>query len=311
MNSFFTAIDFFTTVPGILLIGAVAAGMILLWDWRASLGGLFLIQLGVADIAVVLQQVDVQWATAQTLIMLLCCVILGISASQTAGESSWHQAGSLLLRFLVLVLLYVCWRLFEFNITLPLIRPDVTVLFVWLGICALVTLSLNDNAFFTGTALLLWCIPAQVVTAVLLPIPSLIVMLGVLQLLLALGCSYLMLVERYGHVEEPVVATDITFPWKSLPGPSNGVPLLPGVVAGDHTRTQESVAIPALPDKRGAQASGNPGASGASERSERTGEHPLVARLNKRKSAPPKPSHSPDEPLNPPPEVSRPGESTS
>jgi hypothetical protein len=305
MDSLFAAIDFFATVPGILLIGAVAVVMILLWDWRASLVGLFLIQLGVADIAVVLQQVDAQWAATQTLIVLLCCVILGLSASQTAGNAAFQQAGSLLLRFLVLILLYVCWRLFEFNLTIPLIRPEVTVLFSWLGICALVTLSLNDNPFFTGTALLQWFIPAQVVTAVLLPIPSLIVTLGVLQLLLALGCSYLMLVERYGHVAQPVVATDVTFPWQSLPAPSHGGRLLPGAVAGDYTQTQEAIVVPALPDKR------PPRKAAPGERTERTGEHPLVARMNKRKSTGGRAdSGAASPPLNSPPETSRSGESS-
>ena len=304
MDVFFSALDFLATAPGFLLIGAIAAAMILLWDWRASLLGLFVIQLSVATIAVELLQLDARWAAIQTAIMLLCCLILGISGRQTPVGSSWHQSGSMLLRVLVLILLYVCWRLFEFNITIPLIRPDVTVLFMWLGICALLTLSLNDNPLFTGTALLQWCIPAQVVTATLLPIPNLIVLLGVLQLLLALGCSYMVLVEYYGYAETPEVATDITFPWKSLPVPSRGVLRLPGDASADYARTREMTAIPALPAVSSAQRDGQPMHNGGSaaiaptdethnNAADRTGEHPLIARLGRRKSQRKLPDRSP------------------
>lgn len=311
MDAFFSALDFLATAPGILLIGAVAAAMILLWDWRASLLGLFILQLGVATVAVELLQMDARWAAIQTAVMLLCCMILGISGYQTPVGRSWHQSGTLFLRSLVLILLYVCWRLFEFDISIPLIRPDVTVLFMWLGICALLTLSLNDNPLFTGTALLQWCIPAQVITATLLPIPNLIVILGVLQLLLALGCSYLVLVEYYGHAETPKVATDVTFPWKSLPAPTRGLLQLPGDVSADHARTRVVPALPAVSSAtQNRQATPDPSA-GKERTSERTGEHPLI-RLGRRKSqsnAAGK-SASADAPPSPP-EIGRPGESTS
>jgi len=294
MDSVFTNLTFFATNVGILTIGAFAVAMILFWDWRVSLVGLALVQIGVGAVAVLLQNMDPQWVMVQTLVIVLCSLILALSGRQTASSGSLRQAGNLFFRGMVLVLLYVCWRTFDLEVSIPLVQPSVALLFVWLGVCALLMLSLNDNPLFTGTALLLWTIPAQVVTSILLPHPSLMVILGILQLLLALSCSYLMLVEKYGFIETAMVATDITFPLPQLPAPPDDVKLLPGPVQRGRVQIGEdtTINIPAITPKA-PHPSTQPGAAAertgeqSSVRSrERTGEHPLVARMAKRKTRP-------------------------
>jgi hypothetical protein len=306
MNSVFSSLNFFATDLGILSIGAFAVVMILLWDWRASLIGLVLTQVGVATVAVLLQGMDPHWAIVQTLVVVLCSLILALSGNQTASAGSLHQAGTLFFRAMVLVLLYVCWRMFELEITIPQVRPEVSLLFLWLSICALLMLSLNNNPLFTGTALLLWCIPAQVVTSLLLPIPSLIVMIGVLQLLLALACSYLMLVEKYGIIDASVVATDVTFALKQLPGARDGIKLLPGPVRSGPVRVGEhtTLNLPAVN-----MSSSRPPARSDKQASERTGEHPLVTRLAKRKSGTSQPPSSASSSSTPPTETTPSGTS--
>lgn len=266
MNSVFTTFGFFASGFGMLSIGTIAALTILIWDWRASLLGLVMIQFGVATVMVLTHNVVPQWAVVQTLITMLCSLILALSGNQVQVSRTLHQAGNWLMRILALIMLIISWQIFDIQIPLPLINARISVLFVWLAVCALLTLSLSDNPLFTGAALLLWFIPVQAVTMVLTPIPGLIAILGALQLFLALSASYLILTEGYATIEhEPVTLTDITFPQSR--------PLLPSFHPadpdGDLPFTElPTIELPALPAA-----------------AERTGEHPLVERLNRRKRA--------------------------
>ena len=279
----------------IVLAAFVAALIIVIWDWRVTLAGLVLIQLSVAAMAVGVQGLATQWAIAQTLVMILCTLILALSAVQSASSRTMHQSGNWLLRILILALFYTSWRLFEINVTLPVILPEVSFLFVWLSACALLTLSLTDNPLYTGAALLLWCIPMQVIVATLLPIPGIVVLFGIVELLLALGCSYLILSESFAYAEAPVVPTDITFPTQPLSPveanrmlPYNELTTLdiPAVkLLSSHplntTRTATAINRPLLEDttERVRQ---------VRERADRTGEHPLVGRRSKRKPSGPR-----------------------
>ena len=267
MDSLFSLFGFFASGFGLMFTGAIAGLMILLWDWRASLIGLVIVQLGVSVIAVLVHDVVPQWAIVQTLIMVLCSLILALSGNQVPSSRTLQQSGNWLMRVMALIMLIISWRLFEFQLPLPEIDSRVTLLFLWLAVCALLTLSLSDNPLFTGAALLLWLIPVQAITSILIPLPSLIIIVGALQLFLALAASYLILTEVYGTAgqQEAIAITDITFPQTR--------PLLPSFHPadphGDLAFTElPTLELPTLPAAV-----------------ERTGEHPLVERLNRRKRA--------------------------
>ena len=244
-------LNFLATGPGMLIVGFLAILMILIWEWRVSLIGLILIQLGITPLAIFVQDIDPQWVTVQTLVIILCSLILALSTTQISSSPTSRQSGNWPLRLMVVIMLYVSWRLFQFDIAIPLIEPRVSVLFNWLFICALVILALSDNPLFTGTALILWFIPMYVVVATLFPFSNLIVLFGFLELILALCCSYLILAERLGESEQITIATDVTFP--SVAGPrqlidrsgNERTELLPN----DRT-TMDLLAVPLVPELR-------------------------------------------------------------
>jgi hypothetical protein len=100
------------------------------------------------------------------------------------------------------------------------LRPEETRLVVWLALIGVLMMGLGDSPFFTGMGLILWLTLVQVGADVLLSIPALIAMIGMLELALALACSYLILVERVPDAIAAPVMTDITFPDESpLPLP--------------------------------------------------------------------------------------------
>jgi hypothetical protein len=85
-------------------------------------------------------------------------------------------------------------------------------LFTWLGLTMLLMLGLSDNPLFSGVALLLWFIPAQVTVAGIVPYPGLFALIGGLELLITLTASYLILVDRRPVAARRLVMTDIVFP---------------------------------------------------------------------------------------------------
>jgi hypothetical protein len=93
-----------------------------------------------------------------------------------------------------------------------MVNPELADLFVWLALCMLVMLGLSDNPLFATIALLMWLMPVQVITAIIVESPSLVALIGMLSLLLALAGSYLILVEQVSAEESAPVVTDIAFP---------------------------------------------------------------------------------------------------
>lgn len=289
MNFLFSVLNFLATGPGMLVTGLLATAIILAWEWRTSLICLVVVQFGVAAVAIFRQSIDIQWITVQTLTIVLCALILSLSVTQISGSPTSRQSGNGLLRLMIVILLYTSWRLFEINLAIPQIQSDVSVLFVWLGVCALVIMALSDNPLFTGTALLLWLVPMHVVVATLFPFTSLIVLFGVLELGLALCCSFLILAERLGDQEESPILTDITFPIESE---QHLLPAFPrsnaGALGTSERTTANLLAVSKLPNRPGSTLSGNQGhdqpeAEPGAKSTERTGDHPIVATLAKGK----------------------------
>jgi len=193
--------------------------MILLWDWRASLIGLIVVQFGAAAVALQTGQIEAQLMIVQVCIIALCTLILAISIAQAPRSPTISQSGNWIMRLLMLILVYTALRLFDFNFSLPFPNAieasdalRMTVFFIWISICALLTLGLSNSPLFTGVALLLWCVPAHVFATLLLPESGVSVLIGIVELLIALGCSYLILTESLSIKQRPIVSTDITFP---------------------------------------------------------------------------------------------------
>lgn len=226
-----TTLNFFASGMGILAIGASAIAMLLFWEWRVFLIGLCIIQLGVVVLVAKIHQAGLEWVQVQILVNFLCVAIFYLSAQQIRFALPYQQPGSWFVRVMAITLLLICWRLFAVKLPLPLLAPPIAQLFLWLSVCALIILGLGDAPLSTGVALLLWLIPVQGFIQVLLPEFRLFVLIGMIQILCALSCSYLMLAARRPVVAKATIPTDIAFPVipppRALPAPGIERPLPP------------------------------------------------------------------------------------
>lgn len=231
------SLEIFASGLGILAIGVLVTLIFLLWRWQLALVGLLGVQLGVVGLVVKVHNLPVRWATIQLLAMGFCGLLLALSARQVRLQTV-QQPGSWVLRLVTLGLLLVSWQIFNLRLPIPVVTPQVTQLFIWLALCALVILSLGDAPFFTGIALLLWCIPIQAAMEIILPGHELAVLIGVVEILITLACSYMILVEHTPATQESSIATDITFPTEGttpLPVPGRERTRLPdGRAAGSN-----------------------------------------------------------------------------
>jgi hypothetical protein len=205
-----------TSPAGIAITGVLLATAIILWDWRLTLVVLFAVQTVVGAAVFYLHQTPVQWVLIQTAVMGLACAILAMSAARSIYSSpSARQAGSTSLRVMAVLLVYSAWRLLDIKLAFPGIDSNVAQLFGWLAICALLLLGLGTNPLFWGVALLLWIIPVQAFAATVLEIPSLVALVGILQILVALACSYLIVAEGLSEPRKLRVLTDVAFPMQT------------------------------------------------------------------------------------------------
>lgn len=221
MNGSFDLLNFAGGTLG-PMIGVVTALMIVIWEWRIALLGLFIVQIGVVSAASSIGQLPADWAGVMIVITALACLILALSAQRMTRTATLYQSGTWQLRALLLGLVYVGWVLAEVRLPLPAVDPELADLFVWLMLCMLVMLGLSDNPLFSTIALLIWLIPVQVTAAVIVNSPALVALIGTLSLLLALAGSYLILVEQVSAEDSAPVVTDIAFPTDlRIPSASN------------------------------------------------------------------------------------------
>lgn len=221
-----TTFDFFASGLGILTIGAVAVLLLFFWEWRSLLVGLCIIQLGVAVLVTHVHQVELKWTQVQILVITLSAAILLLSARQIRFALPYQRPGSWFIRLMAVTLLFICWRLFDIDLALPVVAPPLAQLFLWLAACALIMLGLSDAPFSTAVALLLWFIPVQAFIQILLPEFRLFVLIGIVELLSALACSYLMLAARLPTTVTATRQTDMTFPLPTA-SPRPALPPLP------------------------------------------------------------------------------------
>lgn len=198
------------SVPVHILLGLAAGLPVILWDWRIALPGLLFVQLGTSALVGGVYGLPAPWPAVHLSVLFLACLILLLSILQTSNVQVHHSGefSSRLFRLLVLgIAALMVWKASD-NIELPLLSDASKMLFLWLAAVALLTLGMAETALFGGIGLLLWLIPVQAFLSVLFPVPAVIVLLGILQLLVALACSYLVLAEDDELISVEVPSTD-------------------------------------------------------------------------------------------------------
>ena len=201
---------FWASVPIHVVLGLVACIPVVLWDWRVALPGILIVQLGTSALVGTVYGLPAPWPTVHLGVQALACLILLLSILQTSHVQvrNTGEFSSRLFRLLVLgIASLLVWAASE-GIDLPLLEDATKVLFIWFAAVALITLGVTESALFGGVGILLWLIPVQALLSVLFPLPAVIVLLGILQILVALACSFLLLAEDDALTLIEVPSTD-------------------------------------------------------------------------------------------------------
>lgn len=208
----FGLLSFFATPAGMTATALLAAGLVIVWEWRLALIGLVALQIAVATVVVQRHDMPAQWALVQVAVVGLGCIILALSQNRVLSSRSLRQSGTWVLRLLVVGLAYYGLRLVGANWVLPQLDAETTKMLAWLALTAALILAFGENPLYVGVGLLLWCVVVQAVIGPLLGIPALVAIIGIVELLLALACSYLILAEEAPETSVRQVITDVSFP---------------------------------------------------------------------------------------------------
>jgi len=204
---------FWASVPVHVILGIVAGIPVILWDWRIALPGLLFVQLGTSVLIGTVYGLPAPWPAVHLGVQFLACLILLLSILQTSNVQVRNSGefSSRLFRLLILgIAALMVWTATEV-VDLPRLEDATKVLFIWFAAVALITLGMTETVLFGSIGILLWLIPVQAFLSVLFPLPAVIVLLGILQLLVALACSYLLLAEDDALmlIEVPSTDTDL------------------------------------------------------------------------------------------------------
>ncbi len=195
-NALFGALgSLIATGPGILLLAALAGSIILFWDWRLAVGGVVALQVGTVAMLTYLHDASGILMAGQMLAILLAAIMLGGSNYVRGAVASPRQGSNWLIRLIALFFVTIAWWFVDPGFTFPSFSQPETDLFVWVALCGLLMLCLGDHPLFVATALFMWLTASYAVATVLLPGSGIPVLLGMVTLLVALACSYLLLAE--------------------------------------------------------------------------------------------------------------------
>lgn len=235
-------ISFFTTQQGVLLLGLAAAAVVLLWDWRVALAALLLIQVGVAVLLVAVEGVAGQTMVVQAVVIGLCVLMLATSGFQVHVGRTGRQSGGWFFRLLVLLLMVIALESLDLTLVLPGFSTAIARVFGWIGVVAILMLSLGDQPIFTSIALLIWCVLAQAVAAVYVPAPEITVAMGVVELTLGLAASYLVVAEGLPHVQRGRFGVYGAPPEGGIhiPAPADATPVVLGAYGAESSAAIEA-----------------------------------------------------------------------
>lgn len=180
---------------GILLLAVLAASIVLVWDWRWALGGALALLLSISSITAAVHSTMMLVTFSQWLAILIAGGLLGLAAHFHRAGAARYANSNWLLRLVALTFLLGVWWVLDPGVTLPLFSQVETDLLIWIGLCGLLLLGLSSAPFHVGIGLLLLTAPLQAMAPVLLTGSGLAVIIGIAQILLALACAYLTLVQ--------------------------------------------------------------------------------------------------------------------
>ncbi len=181
--------------PGVLMLAALAASTVLIWDWRWALVSSALLLLGISSIGAALHSVPAIITAGQWLAIIVATLLLGLSARVRSSGMAAHTNANWLLRALALGFLLGAWWLVDPGVSLPRFTQVETDLLIWIALCGLLMLSLTASPLFVGIGLLLLLAPLQSIAPVLAPGAGLSIFVGIAQILTALACAYLTLAQ--------------------------------------------------------------------------------------------------------------------
>ncbi len=196
IEAIFTAFGgLFASGLGVLLLAAIAGAIFILWDWRIALAGAFLLHLGSSSVLVAIHHVPGLLAAGQMMAITLSLAILAVSGILQSSSLTTRQAANWPLRLMALLFITGAWWFLDTGYALPLFSKMETDLLVWTALCGLALWSFSSSPLMAGVAVLIWSTPLYALASVLLPGSGLTAMIGIADLILALACGYLILLE--------------------------------------------------------------------------------------------------------------------
>ncbi len=217
------------TGPGVLLLAGLAASSVVFWDWRWALGSTLAIMLGVTSIQAAIHSPTMLVTAGQWLAALVAASILGLAGHFRGLSPSARTSSNWLVRLIALAFIASAWWVIDPGVSLPNFAQVETDLLFWAGLCGLLMLGLSASPLFAGIGLLLLTVPTLAMAPVLLPGSGMAIILGIAQILLALACAYLTLVEPMParRRRAPIVAAVQRATAGSAPRPTRRPFLLP------------------------------------------------------------------------------------
>ena len=203
--------------PGVLFLSALAASIVLIWDWRWALAGSTLLLLGVSSIGAALHSVPALITAGQWLAIVVAALLLGLAVRFHPAGITMRANANWLLRTLALGFLLGAWWVIDPGVSLPLFSQVETDLLIWIALCGILLLGLSASPFFLGIGLLLLLAPLQSMAPVLMPGAGLSIFVGIAQILVALACAYLTLVQPAPVVSARRVMTPLLAPVATQP----------------------------------------------------------------------------------------------
>ncbi len=202
---------------GILMLAALAASIVLVWDWRWALGSAIALLLAVSSITAAIHAPLVLVTFSQWLAVLIAGLLLGLSAHFHRAGAARYANSNWLLRLIALAFLLGIWWVIDPGVALPLFSQVETDILIWIGLCGLLLLGLSSAPFHVGIGLLLMTAPLQAIAPVLLTGSGVAVLIGMAQILLALACAYLTLLQPAPARKQRLVEVAVV---QSAPRPS-------------------------------------------------------------------------------------------
>jgi hypothetical protein len=241
IDAFFTAFgNIFATGAGILLLAVLTGAIFVLWDWRIALAGVVLVHLGSSSVLVLVHGVPGIIAAGQLLAIVVSAAMLAIAGLLHPHPTSLRQAGNWPLRLMALTFIVVAWWYLDPGYTLPSFSQAETDFLLWTAMCALALWSFSGSPLLSGVGVLLWSVPMYSLAAVLLPGSGLPAIIGITDIVLALACSYLVLLEPAGSRGvtsglaiknlAAAIAPQPLRPKETLPPVAAGSPITPDTV---------------------------------------------------------------------------------